>query len=338
MPSLLVITRGLALESPGQQLLDRFLIGYPRGDAFHKPADFRVALHEITGSAENEIALREKNFGLSRASDLKTAAANASAIIIAAASDDVSADRKLFSSIIDSAPSGCRIFNYGAMRGADAAIFDAAARKQIAILSGTTVAATWTLPQLRLPLGDAEEILVAAPAPNAAARVQLLEAALRVSDAALSSQKTAVEKVAGAEIWESFAAHRLPHDLLAAALSRSDSPQGLSLLDGRTQDLGDPRVLRELAPAPHGWIVRCGQVRRTILLDLDGAIGDLNFAARLRGGAIVSAQILRTPAPADHAHSLLAAAIEDWFRGGAAPWPAARNAPLAEFSETLAAR
>ena len=97
-------------------------------------------------------------------------------------------------------------------------------------------------------------------------------------------------------------------------------------------------MLRELAPAPHGWIVRCGQVRRVILLDLDGAIGDLNFAARLRSRAIVSAQILRTPAPANHAHSLLAPALEDWFRGGAAPWSEARNQVLAEFAETLAAR
>jgi hypothetical protein len=60
------------------------------------------------------------------------------------------------------------------------------------------------------------------------------------------------------------AAGRWSNDLLSSALSRSSTPLGLTVLDGRTQDLAAPGVLEQLVKNPVAYCVECndGQTSR----------------------------------------------------------------------------
>ncbi|HUR46483.1 MAG TPA: hypothetical protein VMZ27_11455, partial [Candidatus Saccharimonadales bacterium] len=68
---------------------------------------------------------------------------------------------------------------------------------------------------------------------------------------------------------------------------------------------------------------------KSTLLVLDGVVADFNFAVRTKGGSMLSAQILRAPAPALQHFSRLAAVLEDFFRGSNSPWPLERNLLIA---------
>ena len=60
----------------------------------------------------------------------------------------------------------------------------------------------------------------------------------------------AVHMLEGDAVWRAGAEGRWSNKLLASALSRSDTPQGFTLVDGRTQDLTAPGVLQKLVEKP----------------------------------------------------------------------------------------
>jgi len=124
--------------------------------------------------------------------------------------------------------------------------------------------------------------------------------------------------------------------LLAAALSRSHSPQGDPVLDGRTQDLVGLGLVPKLARNPRGWLLEHRDGLRSTILVLDGVVADFNFAVRGQDASIVSAQLFRAPAPAEQHFSRLAAVMEEFFRTGGAPWPIERNLFIAGLLEEFA--
>ena len=76
---------------------------------------------------------------------------------------------------------------------------------------------------------------------------------------------------------------RWSRELLEAALSRSDSIQGLTAVDGRPQSLTESDELRRLVRHPSAYFIDYADGTRATLLMLDGAVADYTFAARLRG-------------------------------------------------------
>ena len=91
---------------------------------------------------------------------------------------------------------------------------------------------------------------------------------------------------------------RYSKELLTAALSRSDTPLGLTVTDGRTQDLVASGELQKLAKKPAAYFIEYRDGLKATMLMLDGAIKDFNFAARLKGmPQIQSTQFLLTPEP-----------------------------------------
>ena len=62
--------------------------------------------------------------------------------------------------------------------------------------------------------------------------------------------------------------------LLTSALSRSDTPLGLTVKDGRTQDLVASGELRRLATNPKAYFIEYRDGLRATVLMLDGAIQD----------------------------------------------------------------
>ncbi|MBI4603987.1 MAG: hypothetical protein HY721_18685 [Planctomycetes bacterium] len=128
----------------------------------------------------------------------------------------------------------------------------------------------------------------------------------------------------GDAVWEAGGAGRWPRGLLGAALSRSDSPQGDALADGRTQDLVGLGLVPRLARDPAAYAIEHSDGLRSCVLVLNGVVNDLNFAIGLKDGGEVSAQLYRPPAPASHCFSALAEVVDEFFETGIPPWPAER--------------
>ena len=103
----------------------------------------------------------------------------------------------------------------------------------------------------------------------------------------------------GERLWQTGHEGQWSWPLLAAALSRSHTPQGHPVMDGRTEDL-----------------VGLGLLRTT-------------------GDTIVSAQLFRPPAPQQEQYSRLAGTLLDFFISGRPPWPVERSLLEAELMAVM---
>jgi hypothetical protein len=144
-----------------------------------------------------------------------------------------------------------------------------------------------------------------------------------------------VQFLEGKSLWRAGDKGLWSWPLLAAAISRSNTPQGDPVLDGRTQDLVGLGLVPKLARNPRGWLLEHSDGLRTALLVLDGVVADFNFAVRAQDGTVVSAQLFRAPPPAEQHFSRLTAVMEDFFCGGQAPWLVERNLLIAGLLETF---
>jgi hypothetical protein len=113
--------------------------------------------------------------------------------------------------------------------------------------------------------------------------------------------------------------------LLTAALSRSDTPQGLTVKDGRTQDLLANGEIRNLVKNPVAYFIEHNDGLKTTLLMLSGAVRDFNFAARVKGLGIQSTQFFLSPTPNVTYSACLVSKIEEMFQSGRAPYPVERT-------------
>ena len=107
----------------------------------------------------------------------------------------------------------------------------------------------------------------------------------------------AVQLIEGDAVWKAGDEGRYSKELLTAALSRSDTPLGLTDTDGRTQDLVASGELRKLAKNPAAYFIEYRDGLKATMLMLNGAIKDFNFAARVKGNG--APQILVHAIPAD---------------------------------------
>jgi len=132
-----------------------------------------------------------------------------------------------------------------------------------------------------------------------------------------------VQMIEGDEVWES---DRYSKELLTAALSRSDTPLGLTVDDGRTQNLVESGELRKLAKNPAAYFIEYQDGLKATLLMLNGALKDFNFAARLAGEPrFQSTQFLLTPEPNVTYSACLMRKVEEMFSTGVPPYPVERT-------------
>lgn len=126
-------------------------------------------------------------------------------------------------------------------------------------------------------------------------------------------------------VWKAGEAGRYPRDLLVSALSRSDSPQGQTVVDGRTQDLVAKGELPKLVKDPAAYFIEYRDGLKATLLMLNGAVKDFTFAARVKGAGIQSTQFFLSPEPNVTYSACLVRKIEDLFETGRAPYPVERT-------------
>ena len=207
---------------------------------------------------------------------------------------------------------------------------EASRRLKFPMLAGSSLPVTWRLPDLELPLDCEIEsaLMVGEGRGSDAMDFHALEAMQCMIERRQGGETgvKAVQMIEDDAVWKAGEEGRWSKELLSAALSRSDTPQGWTLIDGRTQDLVGSGELPKLVKHPAAYFIEYRDGLRTTLLMLDGALGDFNFAARVRGiPGLASTQFFLTPIPNVTYSACLVSKIEEMFETGRAPYPVERT-------------
>ena len=329
-------------QSPGQQLLDRFLIGYPDNGTFQTPNRETTAAYVMVSGTEPDFDQRPEEFGLAPARTAEAAVEGADAIVVASRKPGAVANERLVEIALAHAPEGAACFVHGALANslARAKEFTGRARsRKMALLAGTPLGVTWRLPEVSVPPGTAlRRALIVVQGTSPGAELHGLEGLLPVLEHRRGGESgvRSLRFLEGTALWRAGDKGLWSPALLAAALSRSDTPQGDPVADGRTQDLFGLGLVPKLAHAPRGWILEHADGLVSAILVLDGVVGDFNFAVQTSQGPVISAQLFRAPPPAEHHYSRLAALIDRFFTTRHAPWSIERNWLVAGLLERMA--
>ena len=209
------------------------------------------------------------------------------------------------------------------------AMVDASRRLRFPMLAGSSIPVTFRLPAIDLPLGceiqDAVMVGEGGSDPmdfHALEGLQCMVERRRGGETGIK----AVQLVEGEAVWKAGEEGRYSKELLVAALSRSDTPLGLTVQDGRTQDLVGSGQLQKIVTNPAAYFLEYSDGLKATMLMLNGGIKDFNFAARLRGvKEIQSTQFLLTPDPNVTYSACLMHGAEQMFETGTAPYPVERT-------------
>jgi hypothetical protein len=201
-------------------------------------------------------------------------------------------------------------------------------RLKFPLLAGSSLPVTWRLPDVDIPLGaEVQEAVMVGVGGFDGMDFDALEALQCMLERRKSGETgvKAVQLLEGDDVWAAGNAGRWSKDLLSSALSRSDTPLGLTALDGRTQDLVAPGVLPQLVKDPVAYCIEYTDGTRATLLMLDGAIMDFNISARVAGHGLVSTQFFLPPDPNQTYSACLAAKIEQMCQTRSTPYPVERT-------------
>ncbi|MCC6343170.1 MAG: hypothetical protein IT166_13280 [Bryobacterales bacterium] len=205
---------------------------------------------------------------------------------------------------------------------------DQSRRLKFPMLAGSSLPVTWRLPDIELPLGcEIEDALMVGEGGSDPMDFHALEAMQCMIERRKGGETgvKAVQMIVGDAVWKAGEEGRWSKRLLTAALSRSDTPQGLTVKDGRTQDLVGNGELPKLVKNPAAYFIEHNDGLKTTLLMLNGAVADFNFAARVKGLGIQSNQFLLTPVPNVTYSACLMGKVEEMFSTGRAPYPVERT-------------
>jgi hypothetical protein len=344
MRKIAFILEEFAIPSPGQQLLDRFLIGYPREGQFHRVQDAEISLCLLgsqSASVKEALQARVRDFGLKLTESAEAAVANADASVLVWKGGGAIANEPLLDTILKSAPAGSRCFVHGTLANTGQRakqLLQMATERRIALSSGTTVAVTFRLPDIPVPRLRVRRALIIVQGSFPQAEFDGLEGILPFLQERGSSEGIrTVQSVRGDNIWKSNATVPWSRPLLAAAVSRSNTIQGDPVKDGRPQDIVGLGLVEKLAKDPRAWLLTHSDGAQTGILVLDGALEDYNVALELQDGTIFSTQLYRPPRPNQEQFSRLATKIEEFLLDGKPPWPKERGQFISSVLEMMAA-
>jgi len=349
MQRIAIITTVWKYLSHAQHIGDRFLAGYPKQGRWHKPDMKVVSLYVDQHPEGDQSAARAREFGFKIYPDIPSALRCGTdklavdAVLIIGEHGDYPRNRlgqilypryEFFKQCVEVFEQDGRcvpVYNdkhlsYSFEKAKW--MVEASRRLKFAFLAGSSLPVTWRLPDLELPLGcRIGSALMVGVGGSDAMDYHALEAMQCMIERRQGGETgvRAVQMIEGEAVWRAAGQGRWPRELLVAALSRSDTPQGLTLVDGRTQDLVGSGELQRLVKNPAAYFIEHRDGLRTTLLMLNGAVADFNFAARVEGLGTVSTQFLLTPVPNVTYSACLAAKIEETFRTGKAPYPVERT-------------
>lgn len=201
-------------------------------------------------------------------------------------------------------------------------------RLKFPMLAGSSLPVTWRLPDIELPLGcDIDEALMVGVGGSDPMDYHALEAMQCMIERRRGGEigVRAVQVIEGDAVWKAGDEGRWSKQLLSSALSRSDTPLGLSVKDGRPQDLVGSGEVRRLVANPAAYFIEHNDGLKTTLLMLNGATQDYTFAARVKNLGIQATQFLLTPVPNVTYSACLVNRIEEMFASGHVPYPVERT-------------
>jgi hypothetical protein len=205
---------------------------------------------------------------------------------------------------------------------------DASKRLKFPMLAGSSVPVSWRLPDIELPLGcEIEDALMVGEGVSDPMDFHALEGLQCMVERRKGGETgvKSVQMIEGNAVWKAGDEGRWSKKLLTAALSRSDTPEGLTIVDGRTQDLVGSGELPRLVKNPAAYFVERADGLRSTLLMLNGAVRDYTFAAQVKGRGIMSTQFLMTPEPNVTYSACLVNKVLEMFTTGRAPYPVERT-------------
>jgi hypothetical protein len=350
MKQIAVITTVYRYLSHAQHMADRFLVGYPHNGEWHRPDMKVVSLYVDQKPPDDLSAQRGQEFGFrvypTIAEALRCGGDRLAvdAVLIIGEHGDYPRNEKgqilypryeFFQQCVEVFEKDGRavpVYNdkhlsYSFEKAKW--MVEASKRLKFPMLAGSSLPVTWRLPDLELPLdGEIESALMVGEGGSDAMDFHALEAMQCMVERRKGGETgvKAVQMIEGEAVWKAGEEGRWSKEMLSAALSRSDTPLGLTLVDGRTQDLVGSGELPKLVKNPAAYFIDYNDGLHTTLLMLDGALKDFNFAARRRAAKdIVSTQFFLSPVPNVTYSACLVNKIEEMFRTGQAPYPVERT-------------
>ncbi|MEW6751966.1 MAG: hypothetical protein AB1505_13460 [Candidatus Latescibacterota bacterium] len=336
--------------SHAQHIADRFLVGYPHQGTWHRPNRRLVSLYVDQRPAGDQSLDRAREFGLTVYPTIAQA--------LRCGGDELGVDAVLIIGEHGNYPRNekeqilypryeffkecVRVFEEDgravpvyndkhlsySFAKAQQMVADAH-RLGFALIAGSSLPVTWRLPDLELPLGcQIEEALMVGVGGSDAMDYHALEAMQCMVERRRGGETgvRAVQLVDGDEVWQAGEDGRWSRELLESALSRSDTPRGLTDEDGRTQDLLGSGELPRLVEKPAAYFIEYRDGLRATLLMLNGAVSDYCFAGRLAGvREPQSTQFFLTPVPNVTYSACLVSRIEETILTGRSPIPAERT-------------
>ena len=196
-------------------------------------------------------------------------------------------------------------------------------------LAGSSLPVTWRMPDLELPYGcEIEQALMVGVGSSDSSDYHALEALQGMIERRKGGETgiARVQLIEGQDVWKAGEQGCYSIDLLAAALARNEIVKGKSLVDARTQDLLKDNELRRIVPKPALYSIEHRDGLKTSLLMLNGAVGDLSFAAKLKGKKEIQSNVFYLPPKPNVTYSAcLANKIEEMIVTGKAPYPVERT-------------
>ena len=341
-----IVTTIYRYLSHGQHMGDRFLVGYPINGTWHKPNTQVVSLY-VDQKPEGDLSeARAKEFGFkvypSIAETLRCGGDKLAvdAVLVIGEHGNYPSNEKgqklypryeFFQEIVKVFEKDGRsvpVYNdkhlsYSFEKAK--AMVDTSRRLRFPMLAGSSIPVTWRLPAIDLPLNcEIESAVMVGVGGSDAMDFHALEGLQCMVERRRGGETgvKAVQLLQGDAVWNAD----YPKDLLSSALSRSDTPLGLTVTDGRTQDLVKSGELQKLVKNPAAYLIEYRDGLKATMLMLDGAIKDFNFAARLKGSAQHwSNQFLLTPEPNVTYSACLMHKVAQMFETGVAPYPVERT-------------
>jgi len=349
MKRIAIVTTIYRYLSHAQHMGDRFLIGYPYNGRWHKPDMKVVSLYVDQKPDGDQSEARAKEFGFqvypTIAETLRcgTDKLAVDAVLIIGEHGNYPKNDKgqvlypryeFFKQCVEVFEKDGRsvpVYNdkhlsYSFEKAKW--MVDQGHRMKFPVLAGSSLPVTWRLPDLELPLNcDIEEALQVGVGGSDPMDYHALEAMQCMIERRKGGETgvKAVQLIEGNAVWKAMDDGRFSKALLSAALSRSDTPMGHAVEDGRTEDLIATGELRRLVKNPSAYFIEHNDGLKTTLLMLNGALRDFNFAARVKGRGILSTQFFLSPTPNVTYSACLVGKIEEMFATGRAPYPAERT-------------
>jgi hypothetical protein len=317
-----IVTTVWKYLSHAQHMGDRFLVGYPIDGAWKTPDVDVVSLYVDQKPADDQSAERAASFGFTVYPTIAEALRRGGdklavdAVLIIGEHGDYPRNEKgqilypryeFFKQAVDVFEADGRavpVFNDKHLSysfdKAKAMVADSK-RLKFPFLAGSSLPVTWRLPAVDLPYGAVvEDALMVGVGGSDPMDYHALEAMQCVLERRRGGETGVrrVQMVSGDAVWKAGAEGRWSRELLGAALSRSDSLQGLSVVDGRPQALAEGDEIARIATDPAAYMIEYNDGAHATLLMLNGVLADYNLAVRVKDRPDpISMQFLLPPNP-----------------------------------------